>query len=77
MGWRLHCNKTTKYSVADVLNRFNSGTSQIPPDNGLVLVEIHYSYHMRLGLPWITGFIGDSIDLHAYSFAPNPHAEPD
>lgn len=77
MGWRLYCNKTTKFTTQDVLNRFNSGTSYTPPNNGIVLVEIFYSYHMRLGLPWVTSFMGETIDLHAYSFAPNPHAEPE
>lgn len=77
MGWRLHCNKTTKFSYQDVLDRFSSGTSKTPPNNGLILVEIYYAYNMKLGLPWVTGFVGDTIELHAYSFAPNPHAEPD
>ena len=76
MGWRMYCNKTTKFTIEDVLNRFNSGTSQTPPNNGIVLVEIFYDYHMRLGLPWVTGIVGDTISLHSYSFAPNSFAEP-
>jgi len=76
LGWRLNCVSTTKFTAQDVLNRFSSGTSQTPPDNGVVLVEIYYHYHMRLGLPWVTGIIGDTVELHAYSFAPNPYAEP-
>jgi hypothetical protein len=77
MGWRLYCNKTSKFNKTEVLNRFSSGTSGTPPDNGIVLVELFYSYHMRLGLPWVTGIVGDTIEIHAYSFAPNPFAEPD
>jgi hypothetical protein len=77
MGWRYYCNKTSKFSSTDVINRFSSGTSSDPPNNGVVLVEIFYNYRMRLGLPWVTSFMGDTIELHAYSFAPNPHAEPD
>lgn len=76
MGWRLYCNKTTKFTKEEVMDRINN-TSSIPPDNGIVLVELFYHYHMRLGLPWVTGIIGDTIELHAYSFAPNAHAEPD
>ncbi len=76
MGWRLYCNKTSKFTNEDVLNRFSAGTSTTPPNNGIVLVEIYYNYHMRLGLPWLTGIVGSTIELHAYSFAPNPHAEP-
>jgi hypothetical protein len=77
MGWRKYGNKPSKFSEDDVLSRFSSGTSQSPPNNGIVLVELFYSYHMRLGLPWVTSFMGDTIDLHAYSFAPNAFAEPD
>ena len=76
-GWRKYGNKPSKFSSTDVLNRFSTGTSQSPPNNGIVLVELFYSYHMRLGLPWVTSFMGDTIDLHAYSFAPNAFAEPD
>jgi hypothetical protein len=76
-GWRLHGNQASKFTSADVMNRFSSGTSYNPPNNGIVLVEIFYSYDMRLGLPWVTGIVGDTIDLHAYSFAPNAFAEPD
>ena len=76
MGWRYFCNKTTKFTDADVLDRINN-TSSVPPNNGLVLIELYYHYHMRLSLPWITAFVGDTIELHAYSFAPNAYAEPD
>jgi len=46
------------------------------PDSGLVLIEIFYSYHMVLGLPWITAFVPDPIRLHAYSIMPNVNLEP-
>jgi hypothetical protein len=75
-GWQLYGNKASKFSSNDILTRFSSGTSATPPNNGIVLVEIFYDYQMRLGLPWVTGIIGDTIGLHAYSFAPNPFAEP-
>ena len=48
----------------------------VPPDTGIVAVEIYYDYHMTLGLPWITAFLPDPITLHAYSFMPNSAAEP-
>ena len=50
--------------------------ADIPPDTGIVAVEIYYDYHMTLGLPWITAFLPDPITLHAYSFMPNSAAEP-
>jgi hypothetical protein len=74
-GWRMNCNKVTKFSNTEVLNRIKT-TTDVPPNNGLVLVEIFYDYHMRLGLPWVTGIVGDTVELHAYSFAPNAAAEP-
>jgi len=75
LGWRYFCNKTTNFSDAEIRDRIDNASS-IPPNNGLVLVEIFYHYHMRLGLPWITAFVGDTIELHAFSFAPNAYAEP-
>jgi hypothetical protein len=74
-GWRMNCSMETKFTDTEILNRIKT-TSDVPPNNGIVLVEIFYTYHMRLGLPWVTGIVGDSIILHAYSFAPNAAAEP-
>lgn len=48
----------------------------VPPDTGIVVVELYYDYHMTLGLPWVTAFLPDPITLHAYSFMPNSAAEP-
>ncbi|NIM93702.1 MAG: hypothetical protein GTO18_08325 [Anaerolineales bacterium] len=75
-GWRENCNKLSKFSNTDLLNRI-SGVPNTPPDTGIVLVEVYYDYRMKLGLPWVTGIVGDYITLHAYSFAPNAFAEPD
>ena len=74
MGWRMDCNKLSKFSNADILGRISSISSA--PDTGIVLVEIYYDYKMKLGLPWVTGIVGDTITLHAYSFAPNASSEP-
>jgi hypothetical protein len=46
------------------------------PSTGLLLVEIYYTYDMKLALPWITAFIGDPVLLHVYSFMPLVSAEP-
>jgi hypothetical protein len=75
-GWRRYCRATSKFTSADVINRI-SGLANAPPNNGVVLVEIFYVYHMKLGLPWVTEIVGDTLTLHAFSFAPNPAAEPD
>jgi hypothetical protein len=46
------------------------------PSTGLLLVEIYYTYDMKLALPWITAFIDDPVTLHVYSFMPLVSAEP-
>lgn len=75
-GWRLHGNKASEFTSAEVLERISGKTTHVPPNNGLVLVEIYYDYHMKMGLPWVSGIVGDTVTLHAFSFAPNPAAEP-
>lgn len=46
------------------------------PSTGLLLVEIYYTYDMKLALPWITAFMGNPVTLHVYSFMPLVSAEP-
>ncbi|MBN1264570.1 MAG: pilus assembly protein [Anaerolineales bacterium] len=75
LGWRLYGNHQTSFSLADVQQRIDS-MGDIPPDAGLVLVEIYYEYDMLLGLPWITMFVENPILLHSYTFAPIPAAKP-
>jgi len=74
LGWRVNCKKPSNFSDSDVLGRISSIGAA--PNTGLVLVEIFYDYKMKLGLPWVTGIVGDTITLHAYSFAPNAASEP-
>lgn len=74
MGWRVNCKKPSSFSNSDVLGRISSIGAA--PNTGIVLVEIFYDYKMKLGLPWVTGIVGDTITLHAYSFAPNAASEP-
>jgi hypothetical protein len=44
------------------------------PSAGILLVEIHYTYHQVLRLPWMTAF--DPITLRAYTIMPIRAAEP-
>jgi hypothetical protein len=44
------------------------------PCEGLVVVEVIYTYHQILNLPWMS-WMGSPI-LHAYSIMPNQSAEP-
>lgn len=73
-GWRLNCKKPSKFLSSDINSRISSIASA--PNTGIVLVELYYDYNMKLGLPWVTGIVGDSITFHAYSFAPNAASEP-
>ena len=74
-GWRLYGNFPSSIGEEDLQQRINR-MGDIPPDTGLVLVEIYYEYDMLLALPWITAFVDDPILLHAYTFAPIPAAKP-
>ncbi len=85
IGWIAFCNsheskigttgcgtKPDCFVMADLLGDL----VDVPPDTGIVAVEIYYDYHMKLGLPWVRAFLPDPITLHAYSFMPNSAAEP-
>jgi hypothetical protein len=78
LGWRLYCNKVSAFPEDDSIEKRISPLSpgSIPPDTGVVLVEVFYDYQMKMGLPWVTGIVGDTITLHAYTFMPNAAAEP-
>jgi hypothetical protein len=78
LGWRYNCQLPSLFETHDsIQDRIGVlSASHIPPDTGIVLVEIFYNYEMKLGLPWVTGIVGDSILLHTYTFAPNAAAEP-
>ncbi len=84
LGWLLYCNSSeSKIGTTEcakpgciVMAELLGNLADIPPDTGIVAVEIYYDYHMTLGLPWITAFLPDPITLHAYSFMPNSAAEP-
>jgi hypothetical protein len=74
-GWRFHCRKTSGLTSADVQSRI-ALTASIPPDTGVVAVEVYHDYDMVMALPWITMFVPNPITLHAYSLMPNRAATP-
>jgi len=86
IGWIAYCNAReskigttecgTKKPDCIVMSDLLESLVDIPPDTGIVAVEIYYDYDMTLGLPWIKAFLPDPITLHAYSFMPNSAAEP-
>jgi len=71
-GMPLCGHRTSEWTTAEIQARLDP----LAPTTGLVLVEIFYDYHMLLGLPWITAFVGDPVTLHAYSIMPNVNVEP-
>jgi hypothetical protein len=72
LGLTLCGHRTSEWTTAEIQARLDP----LAPTTGLVLVEIFYDYHMALGLPWITAFVGDPVTLHAYSIMPNVNVEP-
>lgn len=57
---------------AAITSKFPAGS----PNAGLLLVEVHYSYHQILGLPWLRPFLPDPLILRAYTIMPLSSAEP-
>jgi hypothetical protein len=85
IGWIAFCNShESKIGTTDcglkpdclIMADLLGDLVDMPPDTGIVAVELYFDYHMTLGLPWITAFLPDPITLHAYSFMPNSAAEP-
>ncbi|MGD0806491.1 MAG: hypothetical protein ABSA10_03370, partial [Anaerolineales bacterium] len=60
------------FTSAKVQSMLESGT----PNTGYVLVEVGYSYHQVLGLPWFTAFVHDPVLFHIYAMWPCVSAEP-
>jgi Flp pilus assembly protein TadG len=71
-GVSLCNNKFSKFTSAEIQARLDPNA----PTSGLVMVEIFYDYHQILALPWITAFVPNPIQLHAYTIMPNAYVEP-
>ena len=65
-------NGVSRFSSADIESQLGASI----PNTGFVLVEIIYHYDHMLGLPWLTPFIPDPLELYTYSLMPNVSAEP-
>jgi hypothetical protein len=77
-GWVRYPSSThavSAFTVSDINTKLAS-LSNVPPDTGLVMVEVFYDYHMVMGLPWIRVWVPDPVTLHAYSIMPNVNAAP-
>jgi hypothetical protein len=68
--WGAAGNQTSMFNTSTISNAHGSGD----PDEGFLVVEVHYKYHQVLGLPWMKPF--DPIILRAYTIMPIRAAEP-
>jgi len=68
-----HPSRFTSYEVLRREEQTNGGL--MPPAMGVVLVEVYYSYHQVLKLPWLA-FVGDPIRVYTYTMMPVPAAAP-
>lgn len=78
-GWRRWENHPSDFTFAEVQQVVTdtiATNGNIPPNTGVVLVEIYYDYHMLMALPWITAFVPDPVTLHAFAIMPNSALEP-
>lgn len=67
-------NYTSKFTNTEFTDMITSsaGANKM----GAVVVELFYSYHQELALPWITVVVPDPIPLHVYAVSPLPVAAP-
>ena len=63
----------SNFTTADIANKLNG---LVPPNSGVVLVEIFYNYSQILKLPVLENFLPDPIPLYVYSLMPVSAAEP-
>lgn len=66
-----HPSRITMADVATVLQNHMDA-----PNSAAIAVEIFFAYDQVLKLPWITPFVPDPIQMHTYTIAPVPAAEP-
>ncbi len=47
-----------------------------PTNKGYIAVEVYYCYEQVLGLPFLTEFVPNPLQLHSYTVMPLPAAQP-
>jgi len=65
--------RNSQFSPTDITSKLNG---LVPPNSGVVLVEIFYNYPQVLKLPVFTNVLPDPIPLYVYSLMPVSAAEP-
>jgi Flp pilus assembly protein TadG len=71
-GWSYYGNHTSTVSDATLASKFDASAN----NDGYVLVEVFYTYHQILRLPWITPFVPDPVLLHIYTVMPLASVQP-
>jgi hypothetical protein len=70
-------NKTSIFSAANIRSKITSLQTQLGSDmpcEGLLTVEVDFTYHQVLSLPWMA-WLGSPV-LQAYTIMPLQSAEP-
>ena len=71
-GWSYYGNDNSTISDATLTGELNPAAN----NDGYVLVEVFYTYHQILRLPWITPFIPDPVLLHIFTVMPLASVQP-
>jgi hypothetical protein len=66
-------NATSAFTATTINAKVGTGANT---KGGVLVVELFYSYHQILGLPWITVFVPDPIRVSSYTIMPLPAIEP-
>jgi hypothetical protein len=68
------------YTAARVASQLIDSNDPTNPNlekgKGFIAVEVYYCYHQVLGLPLLTDFVPNPVQIHAYTFMPLPAAQP-
>lgn len=78
-NWTRNCQgETVRSAPYYTLSKVQSllASSQALPNRGYVAVEAYYCHDMVLGLPFITDFIENPIQTHAYTIMSLPAGQP-
>lgn len=71
-GWSRYGNHTSGFTSAQIQAMINSSD----PPTGVVLVEVFYSHHQVLALPFFTAFVPNPLTIRPYTIMPVSAAEP-
>lgn len=71
-GWSYYGNHNSTLSDAALESKLDASAN----NDGYVLVEVFYTYHQILRLPWITPFVPDPVLLHIYTVMPLASVQP-